>query len=83
MPYDAEGRLTAGDERTWLDLRAGQRVKITAGHNIKGAGQPAYEHITTGEGRVLGRDDGHASFTLDIQGARMRLGLQSVVLTTL
>merc|ERR1712048_1167014 len=28
-----------------LDLRDGQQVKITSGHNIQGAGQPAYLHI--------------------------------------
>jgi hypothetical protein len=28
-----------------LDLRDGAKVKLTAGHNVQGAGQPAYMHI--------------------------------------
>merc|ERR1719343_375272 len=46
VPYDADGRLVGeGGRRMWLDLRAGQEVRITPGHNIQGAKQPAYMHI--------------------------------------
>lgn len=47
VPYDAEGRrLKDGDDRRMvLDLSNGAGVKITDGHNIQGAGQPAYLHI--------------------------------------
>jgi len=74
VPYDTEGRRTNG-EKTWLDLRPGQRVRIAGDNNIRGSNQPQYQHIKSGEGRVLAREDGHASFVLNIEGARMRLGV--------
>lgn len=51
VPYDADGRLleptdaNKNPSKMWLDLSVGQRVKITPGHNIQGAQQPAYMHI--------------------------------------
>eukprot|EP00929_Paragymnodinium_shiwhaense_P022692 TRINITY_DN14426_c0_g1_i12.p1 TRINITY_DN14426_c0_g1~~TRINITY_DN14426_c0_g1_i12.p1 ORF type:complete len:724 (+),score=112.19 TRINITY_DN14426_c0_g1_i12:75-2174(+) len=93
VPYDANGRrLPAGSKRRmWLDLRAGQLVKITAGHNIQGAGQPQYMHIGgkkavkskdgtvhepgPGLGTVKKRDDETSSFMLEIEGVQMRLGI--------
>ena len=51
VPYDADGRLLEPTDpntpptKMWLDLSVGQRVKITPGHNIQGAKQPAYMHI--------------------------------------
>jgi len=44
VPYDREGKLSK-TARMVLNLTNGQRVKITDGHNITGAGQPAYMHI--------------------------------------
>lgn len=44
VPYDRQGRRSE-TARMVLDFRDGQRVKITDGHNIQGAGQPAYLHI--------------------------------------
>ena len=43
VPYDRDGNFSER-ERMWLDLRAGQRVKLTDGHNIQGAKQPQYVH---------------------------------------
>ncbi len=34
--YNADGRKIAGGPRMWLDLRDGQAVRITPGHNLKG-----------------------------------------------
>merc|ERR1712203_1262840 len=82
VPYDAEGRrLPAGAKRSmWLDLRDGQTVRITAGHNIQGARQPQYMHIGAartyvykgvrrepgiGQGRVVRRDEASSSFMLE------------------
>lgn len=44
MPYDREGRRSK-TARMWLDLSSGAKVKLTDGHNIQGARQPAYIHI--------------------------------------
>ena len=74
VPYDAEGKRSS-EKRMWLDLRPGQRVKITEGHNIRGARQPTHQHMKTFEGVVVGREDAHAAFNLDMEGATMRLGL--------
>jgi len=47
VPYDKDGRRLAPGRgrRMWLDLRDGQKVRITPGHNIQGAQQPQYMHI--------------------------------------
>jgi hypothetical protein len=74
VPYDAEGKRSS-DKKMWLDLRPGQRVKITEGHNIRGARQPNHQHMKTFEGVVVGREDTHAAFNLDMEGATMRLGV--------
>mmetsp|Transcript_87216 Transcript_87216/g.203014 ORF Transcript_87216/g.203014 Transcript_87216/m.203014 type:complete len:139 (+) Transcript_87216:3-419(+) len=89
VPYDRDGRRTSG-VRMWLDLNAGQRVRITPGHNIQGAEQPQYMHIGAsrpvkyngetrqpgeGLGTVVKRDDPSASFILRIEGVQMRLGI--------
>jgi len=44
VPYDENGKRSA-TKRMVLDFRDGAAVKITDGHNIQGAGQPAYLHI--------------------------------------
>jgi len=44
VPYDREGKRSETAQMR-LNLSKGQRVKITKGHNITGAGQPAYMHI--------------------------------------
>ena len=89
VPYDKDGRRCSG-KRMWLDLRKGQAVRITPGHNIQGAKQPAYMHIGAkkpvvikgetrqpgvGLGSVLNRCNSTCSFVLQIEGAQMRLGL--------
>jgi len=92
VPYDAEGcRLPKGSRRwMWLDLSDGQQMRLTAGHNIQGARQPAYMHIgaakpveyrgqvrqpCSGTGVVVRRDDASSSFLLRIEGELMHLGL--------
>lgn len=93
VPYDAQGRRlpTPGGKRMWLDLRNGQLVRITPGHNIQGARQPQYMHIGAGKpvkssggptrkpgpglGKVVSRSEPTASFMLEIEGADMRLGI--------
>jgi len=44
VPYDQDGKRSQ-TTRMVLDLRDGQGIKITEGHNIQGAGQPSYLHI--------------------------------------
>jgi hypothetical protein len=42
VPYDKDGRLLAdkdASEWTWLDLRVGQQVRLSANHNLHGARQ--------------------------------------------
>ena len=75
----------------WLDLSNGAPVRITPGHNIQGAKQPAFMHIGakkpsklkggrmrhpgTGVGTVRARDNVAKCFQLELDGAAMRLGL--------
>lgn len=84
-------RLPEGECRwMWLDLNERQKVRITPGHNIQGARQPQFMHIGAskpvtvkgvtnkngvGLGVVIRRDEGTASFGLQIEGATMRLGI--------
>lgn len=92
VPYDADGRrLPVGaGRRMWLDLRRGQKVRVTPGHNIQGARQPQYMHIGAkkpvtvkgetrqpgvGLGEVARRDEETSSFVLQIEGVQMRLGI--------
>jgi len=82
VPYDAQGRrLPEGstEKRMWLDLRDGQQIRITEGHNIQGAKQPQFMHIGTarqpGNGVVQHRDPASCSFGVKIEGANMRLGM--------
>jgi len=93
VPYDADGfRLPEGSrkKKMWLDLRNGQSVRITPGHNIQGSQQPVFMHIgatkpvkfngvTTqpgvGVGTVAKREEDTASFVLRIEGATMCLGI--------
>jgi len=62
VPYDAEGRrlpAASVEPLMWLDLRDGQQIRLTDGHNIQGAQQPSYMHIgatkdlKTRDGRVI------------------------------
>lgn len=86
VPYDADGNRS-DTVKMWLDLRPGAQVKLTAGHNIQGAKQPAYMHIGNtqkstvngrrcgpGHGSVVKWDDVRCSVGLEIEGASMRLG---------
>jgi NAD-dependent SIR2 family protein deacetylase len=74
VPYDAQGRrISDGEPKMWLDLRNGQEVRITEGHNIQGARQPAYMHIggkngRVGYGIVKSRDESRSAFLLQIEG---------------
>ena len=67
-----------------------EKVKLTTGHNIQGAQQPAYMHIGAsspdvyygrvrqpgqGIGSVTSRDDRVCGLHLNIDGAHMLLGL--------
>ena len=46
VPYDQDGqRIGDGEPRMWLDLSNGAQIRITPGHNIQGAKQPAFMHI--------------------------------------
>jgi len=89
VPYDSEGRLSK-TERTWLDLRDGQRIRLTDGHNIQGAQQPHFMHIgadapvliggrrvepAPGNGVVERLDNVQSGFVLRIEGVRMLLGV--------
>ena len=76
VPYDDRGRRTAGP-RMLLDLSVGQRVRITDGHNLYGAGRP--EHV---EGHVLRRSDAESAIIIDIEGAEVMLGLWWVAAAT-
>merc|ERR1711924_326143 len=66
------------------------RVKLTEGHNVQGAKQPQYMHIGAGKpykhrgvvmqpgpgtGTVVGEIQGHSAYQLQIEGARMKLGV--------
>lgn len=88
VPYAADG--SRAERRMWLDLRDGQRVRLTPGHNIQGAQQPMYMHIggtrpTTcngrtfqpgpGVGHVVRRCESSSSFVLQIESVEMRLGI--------
>ncbi|CAE8626753.1 unnamed protein product [Polarella glacialis] len=77
VPYDADGRrLPAGcKKKMWLDFSDGQKVRLTKGHNVQGAKQPQYMHIHVGLGCVIKRDQSTCSFSLQIEGASMRLGI--------
>mmetsp|Transcript_87823 Transcript_87823/g.151601 ORF Transcript_87823/g.151601 Transcript_87823/m.151601 type:complete len:731 (-) Transcript_87823:298-2490(-) len=92
VPYDKDGNRLVDPKakKMWLDLRDGQEVRITPGHNIQGAKQPMYMHIGASEpvtfkgetrqpaiglGRVLERQEESTSFTLQIEGVQMRLGI--------
>ena len=75
VPYDERGKRTDGRKMV-LDLRSGQQVMITDGHNLKGAGQPKHQQISTSpQGRVLRRSPDVSAFILDIEGVEMKLGL--------
>jgi len=88
VPYDRNGKKS-DTARMWLDLRPGAAVKITPGHNIQGAKQPAYMHIGRaagpqdgdryrkcgpGHGTVDRWDNGRVAIYLKIEGVRMTLG---------
>eukprot|EP00656_Telonema_subtile_P040196 TRINITY_DN4525_c0_g1_i3.p1 TRINITY_DN4525_c0_g1~~TRINITY_DN4525_c0_g1_i3.p1 ORF type:complete len:372 (-),score=75.45 TRINITY_DN4525_c0_g1_i3:93-1208(-) len=89
VPYDADGqRVPEGAPLMWLDLSDRQRVRITPGHNIQGAQQPAFMHIGAtkakkykgvvrepceGVGFVMRREKFH--WLLHIEGVQMKLGL--------
>jgi len=84
VPYDREGRRSE-TARMWLDLTDGAKVKLTDGHNVQGAKQPAYMHIGAdkpfrgrkpgpGHGQVMKRDDHVVAYVLQIEGVRMLLG---------
>lgn len=84
VPYDRHGRQSE-TAKMWLDLRDGAKVKLTDGHNVQGAKQPAYMHIGAdkpyngrkngpGHGRVVRRCDTTVAYSLEIEGVRMTLG---------
>merc|ERR1712093_644243 len=81
VPYDRHGRQSE-TAKMWLDPRDGATVKLTDGHNVQGAQQPAYMHIGAdkpykgrkngpGHGRVMRRCDNTVSYQLQIEGVRM------------
>ena len=95
VPYDKNGLRVAAavdgqQSKMWLDLRPGAAVRITPGHNIQGAKQPAFLHIGgkkarkckgvtrlpgPGHGKVTGRDNEAFCYRMQIEGASMLLGL--------
>jgi len=90
VPYDKDGKRTTNGDKMWLDLRDNAKIKLTPGHNVQGAQQPAYMHIGAkkpitlpsgavrkngpGHGSVIGRDDATCSLKLNIEGVVMTLG---------
>lgn len=79
VPYDAAGSVLAkGNQqrRMWLNLNNGSEIKLTAGHNVRGANQPGMMHIgDEARGKVVGRDPATCSVCVEIEGVQMRLGL--------
>jgi len=84
VPYDRHGRRSQV-AKMWLDLRNGAEIKLTDGHNVQGAKQPAYMHIGAdapckgrkngpGHGTVLRSSRRTCGYELQIEGARMLLG---------
>ena len=74
----------------WLDLSNGAEIRINPiSHNIQGARQPCYLHIGgksrkykgekrvagPGHGKVLARNELSCAFELEVEGAKMKLGL--------
>jgi len=46
VPYDASGRrVTSGGTWMWLNLANGERVRITASHNLLGSQQPMFARM--------------------------------------
>lgn len=75
VPYDSEGKRS-DTEWTYLDLSPGAKVKVGSHHNIEGAKQPSYSHITTKTvGTVGRRDDTTCSISITFGGSIMKLGL--------
>jgi len=75
VPYDRNG-VRSATTKTYLDLRPGQKVRVSENNNIEGAQQPSYMHINAGTiGEVIRRDDYMSSFVICFEGATMRLGL--------
>jgi len=70
-PKEHEGE----EDWMWLDLGDDKEVRLEDGHNCLGAQQPVHKHITSGIGRVVARSDPSSCFHLEIQGAKMKLGL--------
>merc|ERR1711939_1101573 len=85
-----DGKRTTNGDKMWLDLRDNAKIKLTPGHNVQGAQQPAYMHIGAkkpitlpsgavrkngpGHGSVIGRDDATCSLKLNIEGVVMTQG---------
>lgn len=66
---------SASEERwMWLDLSIGSKIQLVSGHNCVGSGQPQFKHITHGRGSVVRRNEACCAFTLNIEGATMKLG---------
>jgi len=75
VPYDQAGRPTEG-KMMYLDLRPGQKVRVSAHNNIEGARQPSYMHIDSDTvGTVSRRNEATGSIHISFGGATMTLGI--------
>eukprot|EP00656_Telonema_subtile_P008834 TRINITY_DN14131_c0_g1_i5.p1 TRINITY_DN14131_c0_g1~~TRINITY_DN14131_c0_g1_i5.p1 ORF type:complete len:283 (+),score=61.88 TRINITY_DN14131_c0_g1_i5:157-1005(+) len=90
VPYDRDGNRSE-TARMQLDLRNGQQVKLTEGHNIQGAGQPAYMHIGASEpytrsraygGQTMQHGPGNGTVQrFDEARSALQLNIEGVVMT--
>lgn len=75
VPYDEEG-ICSNTVKTYWDLSPGAKVKLGKFHNIEGARQPSYMHITSDTiGTVKGRDDRTCAISVEFGGKTVKLGI--------
>merc|ERR1712228_958151 len=75
VPYDTSGNRATGGDGTYWDLSQGQQVRLHARHNVTGARQPSYMHITTKTiGTVGRRDEVSSGFYIEFGGSCLLLG---------
>ena len=73
VPYDDDGNRSES-VKMWWDLRPGASVRLTDGHNVAGAGQPAHRCICEGIGKVTCWRVSTMGIHMVLDGANMCLG---------
>ena len=73
VPYDSKGRRST-THKMWWDLRPGAAVKLSGGHNVKGAGQPSHRRLRNNAGKVTSWRDDTSGIHMNIDGVPMCLG---------